>query len=159
MSAFFEPFFISNVEVVMKIGLLSLFLLLTSICKSQDTISVHSRQWAGGVCCSSGNDIFVYLPIQKTVINIDSVLLFIQGITFDFTGNFLMDYGKVCSFSFGWRKQNCYTMDCESIGYYGIERNQIGTSDSLDNRAIFYYSNGTKSDVFVKYTEDYLAYP
>ena len=141
----------------MKIALLSVLLSLTGICRSQDTITVYSKQWAGGICCSTGNDFTVNFPIQKMSMNVDSVDLFVNGLKIRFPGNLLMNQTPLCSFSFGWTQVGHY--GDPSTTYYGIRADQITVSGILENRAVFYYSDGTKKEPFINLREEYLAYP
>ena len=145
----------------MKIALLSLLLLSSLIGRSQDTITVYSKEWFGGFSYSSGNDFAVYFPNQKSSVNVDSVDLYVHGLKINFPGSSLINYEPVCSYSFGWTKYGHYISDSISTSYYGIKASQITTLDNynLKPRAVFYYSDGTRKEPFIVYSEQYLAYP
>ena len=143
----------------MKIILLSILLFFVSKGYSQDTITVHSKQWAGGICCSSGTDFYVSFPVLKMAKNIDSVQILVQGMVIHLQGDNFTTSGQTCSFNFGWSNRNYYEPGGETTSYYGIRQNQISASENLKNRAIFFYSKGIKNEAFVNFTEDYIAYP
>lgn len=144
----------------MKVLLLIFTLFTGQFLLAQDTvISITSRQWAGGICCSYGNDMTVYFSTKQLPHNIDSMQLSVQGMVFHVKENSFSTNRETCTLSFGWRSNKYSDLDEMSTSYYGINQNQISTVTDLTNKAIVFYSDGTKQEIQVKYTEDYIAYP
>ena len=127
---------------------------------AQDSISVVQRSWAGGVCCSSGVDFVLNIPVSMEQRNIDSLQLFVSGYRIHLSEQALRASNKNCTAQFGW-SSNDYGQDIPKTNYYGITEKEITYEDNYSSfpKVTLFLSNGKMKSVPVKFSEEIVAYP
>ncbi len=142
----------------------SIGILLTFFCFAssfaQDSISVVQRSWAGGVCCSSGIDFVLNIPVSMEQRNIDSLQLFVSGYRIHLSEQVLRSSNKNCTALFGW-SSNDYGQDIPKMNYYGITEKDVFYEDNYSRTpaVTLFLSNGKTKIIPVKFEEQIIAYP
>ena len=127
---------------------------------SQDSILVVQRSWAGGVCCSSGDDFTFNIPLSIEQRNIDSIWLFVPGYRIHLSEKVLRVSNKNCTALFGWSSHD-YDQNLPKMNYYGITQDDLVYDANYSNppRITLFLSHGKTKNVPVNYREEMIAYP
>lgn len=126
---------------------------------SQNKVSVHITDWAGGVCCSSGVNVQITVTDQDLLTRMDSVVVEGGGYSFLLTdSNFQTNNGSNCFSAFSWSSNGHDEMEYKTH-YNNITENNIRYSDYRKKTCTFYYRNGTKKEVEIDLMKDMIAYP
>lgn len=127
---------------------------------AQDSVQVVERSWAGGVCCSSGSDFTLDIPLSTEQRNIDSIWLFVPGYSIHLSENSLRTSNKNCTALFGWSSHD-YSQDLPKINFYGITEEDVVYEDNYTDTPTItlFLSNGKTKIVPVKFREEIIAYP
>lgn len=145
----------------MKQLLVAFFMLSSVIClRAQDSITLVQRTWAGGICCSSGTDISMFIPKEIDELNIDSMEVNIRGTKIHVSEAVLRSSDKKCYPAFGW-SSNEYSQDFSTTNYYGISKEDCAYVGSYTDvpTIMIYLSDGRKQMIPVKFREEIIAYP
>jgi len=151
-----KPVFLTMKNVI--VGFLLAF--CSSVSFSQDSVSVVQRSWAGGVCCSSGVDFTLNIPLGMDQRNIEGVWLYAPGFKIYLSEKVLRDSNKNCTATFGWSWNDYEAMNIPRIHYYGVmEEDVTFTGDMLEPKVVLILSKDKEKEVPVKFTEEIVAYP
>ncbi len=143
-----------------KLIVSGIFVFLGLYVKAQDTAYVEVVNWAGGVCCSSGERFSVHFKVAQPRFKVDSIELNIDG----------MGYKVKCLqsmeirpdeyvFNFNINNTNYEIPDGLQVFYEGIEAKDVFPLKENYELLRIYYHNGKTRNAPIVINRQMLAYP
>lgn len=140
-----------------------LFYALANVSYSQDSIQLKCTKWAGGVCCSHGENFHLSIPKSIAGKTIDSLWVFIPGFRIHVSAKLLIREKKKSRASFGWE---IYTESesndvIQEKTYFGIEKSEMTVipNEKSPQKVTVFYSRGKSKEYSLNFTVEQVAYP
>ena len=156
-----ELFLFQRVTFIMeKLIVCGIFLFLGMIVKAQDSAYVNIVNWAGGVCCSSGEQFSVRFKVAQPKYKVDSIELNIEGMGYKVKCLQTMEIGPdEYLFNFNITYSNNEVPNGYQVYYYGIEAKDVFPLKENYELLRIYYHNGKTRNAPIVINRQMLAYP
>ena len=140
-----------------------LFLSALSSAQAQDSIQLKRTSWAGGVCCSKGEQFYLSIPKSLSRKKIDSLWVSIPGYRIHVSSALFLKGKKVSSASFGWEthSEDEQSNSADQWSYKGIVVSDVLRITDLKSasKVTMFLKNGKTKEVPISYRTEFLAYP
>lgn len=143
-----------------KLIVSGIFVFLGIYAKAQDSAYVDVVNWAGGVCCSSGERFSVHFKVAQPGYKVDSMELNINGVGYKVRCLESMEV-RPDEYAFNFEITNAFSSDSNDghVYYYGINADDVFPLTERYELLRIYYHNGKRRNAPIVINRQMLAYP